>query len=160
MSDDLDRVTKEIAPDKSARLYSYDDQLNLLEATNANGSKLVYRYDGLGNLVKVYQSGESANLVEMQYDDNENMISETDGNQNLKKIAYDELTRITQVQRTDKTGSVLADTRVTYDESYKPTFGGPFMKVTGSFMCIVNPHFANLPEKLCSKVRAASGFPR
>lgn len=127
--DALDRVTGETYPDKSARSYRYDDLDNILTVTNTNGNRLVYDYDGLGNLVTVTEPGKNTLLVEMGYDDNENPVSEQDGNKNLKKLAYDELTRITGVSHLDRTGKVLAETRVAYDEAFIDRFN-TFFKVT------------------------------
>lgn len=128
--DALDRLIKEQLPDKSVRAYKYDDSNNILEVSNANRHRLIYQYDGFGKLKSVKEPGTDATLVQLAYDENENLISETDGNRNIKKLSYDQLTRIIGVSHRDKTGQVLAETGVSYDEAYYDKFGMPFFKVT------------------------------
>lgn len=126
----LGRVLTENAPDKAQSSYTYDDANNILEVTNAKGNKLVYHYDGLGKLQKVMEPSKNIQLVELEYDDNENQISETDGNKNLKKLAYDELERLVGVSNLDRTGKVLSERQVSYDDANLDRFGTPFFKVT------------------------------
>ncbi|WP_418791474.1 RHS repeat-associated core domain-containing protein [Phosphitispora sp. TUW77] len=128
--DNLDRPLQEVYPDKSYASYKYDDLNNILEAANPNGEKLVYNYNGLGDLLKVTDPKTGAILVELQYDDLENPVSQKDGNKNIKYLKYDDLNRIAEVSHADRTGRVLADTRVSYDEANYDKFGNPFFKVT------------------------------
>ncbi|MBU7006021.1 RHS repeat domain-containing protein [Phosphitispora fastidiosa] len=128
--DALDRLLQETYPDKSSTTYKYDDLNNILEVTNPNGDKLVYDYNGLGDLLRVTAPETDTVLAELQYDDLENPILQKDGNKNTKYLKYDELNRISAVSHADRSGRILADTRVSYDEANYDKFGNPFFKVT------------------------------
>jgi len=125
----LGRVTKEILPDKNSRTYDYDDTNNILKVTNANHNTLVYSYDALGKLTNVLEPEDKTVLVKLDYDEQEKLVNQTDGNKNIQSIIYDEFGRLSKVRQLDKTGQVLSEKKVAYDEAYYDKFKNSFLKI-------------------------------
>jgi RHS repeat-associated protein len=95
----LDRVTKQILPDRSYKQYAYGDfaySNRNIEYTDPSGTKFLYIYDIAGNLLEAYVYANNAwnSLSKFEYDFNGNKIKETDANGNSVRFAYDSKNRL------------------------------------------------------------------
>ncbi len=95
--DVLNRLTKVIdatnsAPDPvcgtaSVTCYDYDDQGNLIQVTDAQGSMTTFEYDTEDRLTKT--TDPLGNFETFDYDDNGNLISTTDRSNQMIDFEYD-----------------------------------------------------------------------
>ncbi|PRX49389.1 RHS repeat-associated protein [Prauserella shujinwangii] len=82
-------------PDDYVTRYAYDPISQLVEAINAEGEKITYEYDEVGNLVTVVDPRKNATAdpgdftTKFGYDGNHRRVSVTDAEGNVTRRSYD-----------------------------------------------------------------------
>lgn len=119
----LSRVTKEIYPDLSTKLYKYIDTWNedkKNEITDQKGNVSSYSYDIQGNMVKysVLDNGTWKTVSTLQYDGNGNKLKETDSRGNSIRFEYNSQNKLISKSYWEKDTTEKA--RASFKYAYAP----------------------------------------
>jgi RHS repeat-associated protein len=135
--DKLGRMTKQINPDSSFKLWQYttNENENSVLMTDENNKKFKCGYDKLGNLIYAQDVTSGEYLNQYSYDSNLQLTEEKNNtsSQNYKTIYY-EYTSDGQIKlklERDKNSNHLYEEEYTYDDAYVDAVSGnKYEKVT------------------------------
>ena len=127
--DKLNRKTKEVAEDGTAKEYIYNDKDNVITCVNLNGLKLLQFYDKCGRIISVYDTNINQYRLKREYDQNNRVISEQDVLGTKVCYTYDVNDRYLSMIVYDVNGNVLTEKYFSYDDAYINA-DGKFLKMT------------------------------
>jgi len=108
--DSKGRKTKMLNPDSTFKQIQYNDITNTVTFYDENIHKKEYRYDWMGNLLRVKEYTDSQNyyLTQYTYDSVGNLTSLTDANGNTTLYDYNSLFGVTQITYPDFTTEIFS----------------------------------------------------
>ncbi len=117
--DKNNNLIKEILEDGSIRTNEYDYYFNTVTTTDAEGTKLYYKYDDFGRLSFVKDVFSDVNIASVEYDEIGREIKNTDASNTSTNYVYDDYNRIINVNVTDNKNNLLTNRNISYNEAYK-----------------------------------------
>ena len=105
--DSVERLIKETFADGTTKQYSYVDSVNensTIEYIDQKGSRFLYQYDILGNLVtyRIYDNNKWNTLEKIEYDYRGNKLKSTDSNGQSVRLTYDSADRLIKMEYYEK----------------------------------------------------------